>query len=108
MYTIDFLEDFSCKLFGFQSPPGISCDTFDKYTQPECAGIDMIHIPQVDPNISITAQLGVINSQFYRFLRLSSSKFCIQVVTSLCLKDMFRVQEAPTTTLYICLYVFQA
>jgi hypothetical protein len=23
----------------------------------------MIHIPQVDPNISITAQLGVINSQ---------------------------------------------
>jgi hypothetical protein len=27
-------------------------------------------------------------------------------VPMVCLKDMFRVQEAPTTTLYIGLYVF--
>jgi len=55
-------------------------------------------MPQVDPNISITAQLGVINSQFYRFLRLSSSKFCIQVVTSGVLKGY--VQGAGGPNLY--------
>ncbi len=43
--------------------------TLDKDTQPEYAGSDMIHMPQV-----YIAQLGIINSQFYRFLRLSSSK----------------------------------
>ncbi len=63
----------------------------------------MIHIPQVDPNISITAQLGVINSQFYRFLRLSSSKFCIQVVTSGVLKGYVQGAGGPNH-----LYVFQA
>ncbi len=55
----------------------------------------MIHIPQVDPNISITAQLGVINSQFYRFLRLSSSEFCIQVVTSGVLKGYVQGAGRP-------------
>jgi hypothetical protein len=57
-----------------QSPQGISCDIFDKRSQPEYAGIEMIHMPHAHSNISITAQLGVINSQFYRFLRLCSGK----------------------------------
>jgi hypothetical protein len=33
---------------------------------------EMIHMPHVHSNISITAKLGVINSQFYRFLMLCS------------------------------------
>jgi hypothetical protein len=55
-----------------QSPQGLSCDIFDKRSQPEYAGIDMIRMPHVHSNISMTAKLGVINSQFYRFLRLCS------------------------------------
>ncbi len=43
---------------------------------PEHAGIDMIHICLMFiPFISITAKLGVINSQFCRSLRHCSSKF---------------------------------
>ncbi len=65
-------------------PQGISCDILDKCSQPEYAGIDMIHMPHVHSNISIIVQLGVINSQFYRFLRLCSSKdFFISQMVSL-------------------------
>jgi hypothetical protein len=65
-----------------QSPQGLSCDIFDKRSQPEYAGIDMIRMPHVHSNISMTAKLGVINSQFYRFLRLCSCKefFVFQMV----------------------------
>ncbi len=35
-------------------------------------GIDSIHMPHIHSNISITAKLGIINNQFYRFLRLCS------------------------------------
>jgi hypothetical protein len=45
------------------------CLGFAEYT-----GIDMILMPHVHSNISITAKLGVINCQFYRFLRLYSWK----------------------------------
>jgi hypothetical protein len=43
----------------------------------------MICMPHVKSNISITAKLGVINSQFYRFLRLRSCKefFVSQMVS---------------------------
>jgi hypothetical protein len=61
---------------------GLSCDIFDKCSQPEYAGIDMIRMPHVHSNISMTAKLGVINSQFHRFLRLCSCKkfFVFQMV----------------------------
>jgi hypothetical protein len=36
--------------------------------------LEMIHMSHVHSNISIIAKLGVINSQFYRFLRLCSFK----------------------------------
>jgi hypothetical protein len=66
-----------------QSPQGFSCDVFDKRSQPEYAGIEMIRMPHFHSNISITAKLEVINSQFYRFLRLCSSKkfFVFQLVS---------------------------
>jgi len=57
-----------------QSPQGLSCDIFDKCSQPEHAGIDMIRMPHVHSNISMTAKLGDINSQFDRFLRLCNCK----------------------------------
>jgi len=43
----------------------------------------MIRMPHVHSNISMTAKLGVINSQFYRFLRLCSCKkfFVFQMVS---------------------------
>jgi len=59
-----------------QSPQGLSCDIFDKCSQPEYAGTEMIRMPHVHCNISMTAKFGVINSQFYRFLRLCSCKKC--------------------------------
>jgi hypothetical protein len=64
-------------------PQGISCDIFDECPQPEYAGIEMIHMPHVHSNISIIVKLGVINSEFYRFLRLCSSKdfFVSQMVS---------------------------
>jgi hypothetical protein len=55
-----------------RSPQGLSCDILDKPSQPEYAGIEMIRMPDVHSNISITVKLGVINIQFYRFLRLCS------------------------------------
>jgi hypothetical protein len=43
----------------------------------------MIRMPHVHSNISITAKLRVINSEFYRFLRLCSCKnfFVFQMVS---------------------------
>jgi hypothetical protein len=70
-------KGFSCDFLDLavrQSPQGLSWDIFDKRIQPEYAGIGMIRMPQVYSNISITEKLGVINSQFYRFLRLCSCK----------------------------------
>ncbi len=55
-----------------QSPQGLYCDIFDKCSQPEYSSIEMIRMPCVHSNISMTAELGVINSQFYRFLKLGS------------------------------------
>jgi len=76
-------KGFSCNFLNLavkQSPQGISCDIFDKCSQPE---IEMIHMPHVHSNIPITAKLGVINSQFCRFLRLCSCKefFVSQMVS---------------------------
>jgi hypothetical protein len=46
-----------------QIPQGISCDIFDKCSQPEYAGIDMIRMSHVHSNISITAkwELSIVN-----------------------------------------------
>ncbi len=79
-------KGFSCNFLDLtvrQSPQGLSCDIFDKCSQPEYAGIEMIRMPHVHSNISMTAKLGVINSQFYRFLRLCSCKrfFVFQMVS---------------------------
>jgi hypothetical protein len=43
----------------------------------------MIRMHHVHSNISITAKLGIINNQFYRFLRLCSCKefFVAQIVS---------------------------
>jgi hypothetical protein len=43
----------------------------------------MIRMPHVHSDISMTAKLGVMNSQFYRFLRLCSCKkfFVFQMVS---------------------------
>jgi hypothetical protein len=80
-------KGFSCNLLDLavrQSPQGLSCDIFDKPSQPENAGIEMIRMPHVHSNISITAKLGVINSELYRFLRLCScNKFFIFQMVSL-------------------------
>jgi hypothetical protein len=44
----------------------------------------MICMPHADSNISITAKLGVINSQFYRYLRLCScEEFFVSHMVSL-------------------------
>jgi hypothetical protein len=79
-------KGFSCDFLDLamrQSPQGLSCDLFDKHSQPEYAGIEMIRMPHVHSNISMTAKLGVINSQFYRLLRLCSCKkfFAFQMVS---------------------------
>ncbi len=42
-----------------QSPQGLSCDIFDKCSQREYAGIEMVRMPHVHSNISITAKLGL-------------------------------------------------
>ncbi len=79
-------KGFSCNFLDLnvrQSPEGLSCDIFDKLSEPEYAGIEMIRMPHVHSNISMTVKLGVINSQFYRFLRLCSCKkfFVFQMVS---------------------------
>ncbi len=78
-------KGFSCNVLDLvvrQSPQDLSSDIFDKHFQPEYAGIEMIRMPHVHSNISMTLKLGVINSQFYRFLRLCSCKkfFVFQMV----------------------------
>ncbi len=79
-------KGFSCNFLDLavrQSLQGLSCDIFDNCSQPEYAGIEMIRMPHVHSNISMTAKLGVVNSQFYRFLRLHSCKkfFVFQMVS---------------------------
>ncbi len=79
-------KGFSCNFLDLtvrQSPQGLSCDIFDEHSQPEYAGIGMIRMPHVHSNISMTVRLGVINGQFYRFLRLCSCKkfFVFQMVS---------------------------
>jgi hypothetical protein len=79
-------KGFSCNFLDLtvrQSPQGLYCDIFDKHSQPEYAGIEMIRMPHVHSNISMTTKLGVINSQFYRFLSLCSCKkfFVFQMVS---------------------------
>jgi hypothetical protein len=72
--------------FSFLDCRGLYGEIFDKSTQPEYAGLDMIHMPHIQSNISITANLGTINGVFYRFLRLSSSNiFFVSQVVSLIL-----------------------
>jgi len=41
-----------------QSPQGLSCDIFDKRSQPEYAGIEMIRVPHVHSNISNDCEAG--------------------------------------------------
>jgi hypothetical protein len=66
---------------------------FDNCSQPLYAGIEMIHMPHVHSNISI-AQLGVTNSQFYRFLRLCSCKeFLVSQMVSRIL--LLKIQGHP-------------
>ncbi len=79
-------EGFSCNFLDLtvrQSPQGLSCDILDKRSQPEYAGIEMIRMPHVHSNISMTARLGIINIQFYRSLKLCSCKkfFVFQMVS---------------------------
>jgi hypothetical protein len=80
-------KGFSCNFLDLtmrQSPQGLSCDIFNKRSQPEYACIEMIRMPHVHSNISIIAKLGVINSQFYIFLRLCScNKFFVFQMVSL-------------------------
>jgi hypothetical protein len=57
------------------SPQGISCDFFDEHSQWEYAVIEMIHMPHVHSNISITAKLGVSIVNFTGF-------WCFVVVKS--------------------------
>jgi hypothetical protein len=71
-------KGFSCNFLDLavrQSPQGLSCDIFDKCSQPEYAGIEMIRMPHVHSSMSITVKLGVINSQFYSLSRLC---FCMR------------------------------
>jgi hypothetical protein len=73
---LDFLQDNLFICFGHcacnfldltvrQSPQGLSCDIFDKCSQPEYAGIEMIRMPHVHSNISMTAMqswgLSIVN-----------------------------------------------
>jgi hypothetical protein len=66
-------KGFSCNFLDLtvrQSHQGFFCDIFDKCSQPKYAGIEMIRMPHVHSNTAMTAKLGVVDSQFYRFLRL--------------------------------------
>jgi hypothetical protein len=54
-------KGFSCSFLDLamrQSPQGLSCDIFDKCSQPEYTGIEMIRTPHVHSNISMTAKLA--------------------------------------------------
>jgi hypothetical protein len=55
-------KGFSCSFLDLtvrHSPQGLSCDIFDNHSQPECAGIEMIRMPHVHSNISMTVKLGL-------------------------------------------------
>jgi hypothetical protein len=70
-----------------------------KHSQPEYVGIEMIRMSHVHFNISMTAKLGVINSQFYRFLGLCSCKkfFGLSDGQPYCLSEGKRLQfENPS------------
>jgi hypothetical protein len=60
-------KGFSCNFLDLavkQSPQGISCDIFDKHSQPEYAGIEMIHMPHVFIPIShllLSWELSIVN-----------------------------------------------
>ncbi len=50
-------KGFSCNFLDLtvrQSPQGLSCDISDKRSQPEYAGIEMIRMPHVHSNFSMT------------------------------------------------------
>jgi len=47
-----------------QSPQGLSCDIFEKCCQPEYAGIEMIRMPHVHSNISMTRSWGLLIVSF--------------------------------------------
>jgi hypothetical protein len=67
-----------------QSPQGISYDIFGKCFELKYTSVDMIHMPHVHSNISITAKLGFISNEFYKFLRLCVSKdFLVSQMVSL-------------------------
>ncbi len=53
-FSFNFLD-----LAARQSPQGLSCDIFDKHSQPEYAGIEMIRMPHVHSNISMTGSWGL-------------------------------------------------
>ncbi len=55
-------KGFSCNFLDLtvrQSPQGLPYDIFDKRSQPKYAGIEMIRMPRVHSNISMTAKLGL-------------------------------------------------
>jgi hypothetical protein len=54
----------------FSNIPRFQIDFFDKCSQPEYAGINMICMPHSDSNISDSAIFGAVNSQFSSFLSL--------------------------------------
>ncbi len=54
-------KGFSCNFLDLtvrQSPQGLSCDIFDKHSQPEYAGIEMIRVSHVHSNISNGCEAG--------------------------------------------------
>jgi hypothetical protein len=79
-------KGFSCNFLDLavrQSRQGFSCDIFDKHSQPEYAGIEMIRMPHVHSNLSITAKLGLSIVNFTGSCRLCSCKkfFVFQMVS---------------------------
>ncbi len=55
-------KGFSCNFLDLaarQSPQGLSCDIFDKHSQPEYAGIEMIRMPHVHSSISMSRSWGL-------------------------------------------------
>jgi hypothetical protein len=79
-------KGFSCNFLDLavrQSPQGLSCDIFDKCSQPEYTGIERIRMPHVHSNISITVKLGVINCQ-------------LQVVKALYLYEVFCLSDGQS------------
>ncbi len=55
-------KGFSCNFLDLalrQSPQGLSCDIFDKRSQPEYVGIEMIRMPRGHSSISIIVKLGL-------------------------------------------------